>query len=297
VVKERPGLVTAVEEAQSLLDAADFRRSHEIALAALQSRPGDVQLLRIAGRAGVELADPEAVNHLRAVVELEPEDAQGWRDLGDALAAEGETAQASEAFRRAVEINPDDAVALSHLGHAAYASGQGDAVDYLQRAAERAPWQSSTAISLVDVYRGMGRFEEALETANRVTQADPADVIAALDVAELSLELGRFDAAAEALGRLKEREELPDHLVHVLHGLIEVELARGAADRALELAREAAGIAAHSRTGLLLAHLTAEADAADVPREDVDAALAASRIEHRRLHGDDRRLELEDAGG
>ena len=124
-------------------------------MAGLAGQPEDVELLRVAGRAGVEMGADDAVEQLRKVTELRPDDAdRPGSDLGDALATEGRDEEAAEAFRKTLELNPDDELALTHLGHAAYASGQDDdAVAYLAQAAERAAGASTAAISLVDMYR------------------------------------------------------------------------------------------------------------------------------------------------
>ncbi len=290
-----------LEQAQAHFEAAEYRRSREVAVEALRRDPSDVSLLRIAGRAGVELASPDAVDQLRRVVELRPDDAEGWRDLGDALAAEGNKDEATAAFRRAVELDPSDDVALSHLGYSASASDKADAASYLHRAAERTRWQSSAAIGLVDLYRGMGQLDAALEAATRVAEAEPHDPLAALDVAELNLELGRFDDALRAYERLREIGELPDDEAYALHGMIRLELARGDLGRALELAREAEAIAGHGRTGAVVAFLEAEQSGAaddDVPtRADIDLVLASFAREHRRLLEEDRRLSAEDRLG
>ena len=284
-----------LEQAQAHFDAGEFRRAREVALEALGGQPEDVGLLRVAGRSGVELDEDDAVDHLRKVVELRPDDADGWSDLGEALAAEGRDDEASEAFRRALEIRPDDPAALTHLGHTAYASGQGEeGISYLSKAAENEPGASSAAISLVEMYKAVGQPEQALEAAQKVAEAQPDDVLAALDVAELSLELGRHDEARSAFERIRQIDELADHEVYALHGMIQVELQREGWDRARELAEEAAGVDQHGRTSDLVAFLDEQrGQGGEEPapsRAEVDEALATSQAEHRRLHADDRHL-------
>ena len=288
--------MTALEEARAHLEAAEYRQAREAALGGLASQPDDVELLRVAGKAGVELGEDDSVEQLRKVVELRPDDAAGWHDLGDALATEGRTEEAAEAFGKAVELNPDDEMALTQLGHTAFAAGKDeDAVSYLNRAADHATGTSTAAISLVDMYRTLGQFEEALAAAQKVAGADPNDVVAALDVAELSLATGRLDDAVKAFERLREIEDLPDHEVYALHGLVQVEIQRENWDRALELTRDALALDQHGRTSDVLAFLEAqtggESEEPPPTREQVDAALVASQSEHRREHGEDRRLE------
>jgi len=282
-----------LEDARAHFQAESFEESRRVALAGLEERPDDPDLLRAAGRAGVECGAADAVDQLNRVAELRPDEADSWRDLGDALAAEGRTDEAAGAFRRLLELVPDDQAALTALGHAAYASGsEGDAVTYLEQAAGGGGGASSAMINLVDMYREMGKPEEALAAAERTANAAPEDVAAALDVAELNLELGRLDAAAGAFERIRELDDLPGHDVYALHALIEVELRRDDLDRALALAREAAGIDSHGRTAGVLAFLEARASGAapDEPppnHDEVRRALGASLAEHRRTHAED----------
>lgn len=250
----------AAQQASAHLQAGEYRAGREAALAGLAATPEDVELLVLAGRAGVELDADDATAQLRRATELAPERADAWHHLGEALAAEGLTREAGDAFRRAVELDPSDQVALSHLGHTAAATGhQDEAVNLLSQAAQSMRGASTAAISLVDMYRSLGKYDEALAQAQRIAEAEPDDVTAALDVAELSLALGRIDEAVAAFGRVRELDDTPG----------------------LEASPEA------------LAVLEAPAST----REEVEAALTASLAEYRRVHADDRRLASEDLLG
>ena len=312
----------AAQRAQAHLRAGEYRESREAALAGLADAPDDVELFMLAGRAGVELDAADATAQLRRASELAPENADAWHYLGEALAADGQTDEAGEAFRRAVELNPADQVALSHLGHTSAAAGRGEeAVGYLSQAAQSMGRASTASISLVDMYRTRGQYEEALAQAQRIAEAAPDEVMATLDVAELSLELGRLDDAVAAFQRLRELDEVPGHEVYPLHGMIKAELQRESWQRALQLAREAASADAQGRTVGVLVFLEDQAgEAPTLPgspagerapaqggtgaaereapsREQVDMALDESLSEYRRMHADDRRLAAEDLLG
>jgi tetratricopeptide (TPR) repeat protein len=262
--------MTAVEEARSHFEAGAFGRAREAAIGGLEGAPDDVELLRLAGRAGVEVGSGDAVERLQRVTELQPDSAEAWRDLADALAAEGRTEEANEAFRKVLEIEPEDEVALTSLGHTAFQEGKGDdAVSMLEQVAGRVAGTSTAAISLVDMYRTLGQPAEALAAARRVAEADPENALAWLDVAELALETGDLDEAAGAFARLREVLELPEGQVAALQGAIKVELARGQSERALELAREASAIDRVGRTAGVLAHLEAELGADETPDEAI----------------------------
>lgn len=265
----------ALDDARAQFDAGDYARARETASAALTSAPDDADLLRVAGLAGLELGADDAVDQLRRVTELKPDETWAWHELGDALATEGRNDEATEAFRKALDLNPDDEVALTHLGHSAFQQGQGDeGVKLLEQAADRISGNSTAAISLVDMYRTLGQPEEALKQAVKVAEADPGDRLYQLDVAELSLETGKLDDATAAFGRLREIVESEEEEVCALHGMILVELERGDANRALELARDALAIDAVGRTTGVIAHLEVETGSDPTAEEPRDASAA-----------------------
>lgn len=283
------------ERARAHFQAGEFSQSRQAALSGLTTAPDDVELRVLAGRAGVEVDADDAVEHLRRATELAPQDADAWHHLGEALAAEGRTAEADGAFRRAVELDPEHGEALTHLGHTSLAEGRNEeGVGYLARAADSIHGASTAAISLVDMYRSFGQHEDALAQARRLVDAVPDDVLTWLDVAELSLGLGRLDEAQSAFARLRELDDVPGHEAYPLHGMIQVEIQREQWEKASELAAQAAAIDPHGLSTQVTAFLQAEqAGPQDEPpptRAQVEAALAASLADYRRMHADDRRV-------
>jgi Flp pilus assembly protein TadD len=278
-----------LEEARASYEAGDFGTARELALTALAERPDDLGLLRLAGRASFELGLDEAVSHLERATSLDPEDAETWNDLAVALVNEGKLGEAAVAFRNAVRLRPDEARALVDLGHTAYASGQTEeAIQALRQAVEQEPGNVGALTGLISIYRREGRLEEALDAARELSRLEPDDVLASLDVAELSLELDRLDEAREAFGRLRSLDDDPEHEVYAFHGMIETELRRDRWRRALDLAVDATRVDRLGRTTDLLAFIVSKVfGAADRPapsRAEVESALRASRVEHRRLH-------------
>jgi tetratricopeptide (TPR) repeat protein len=309
----------ALQQARSHFEEGAFAAARDAAIAGLEEAPDDAELLSLAGRAGVELGSDDAVERLARVTELEPESAASWRDLADALAAEGRMDEADDAFRKVLEIDPQDPAALTARGHAAFREGKrDDAVSLLEQVADRSAGASTAAISLVDMYRTLGKPAEALAAARKVAEADPEDALATLDVGELALETGEADEAADAFARLRDVLELSEEQVAALQGAIKVELARGEPERALELARQAAAIDSLGRTAGVLAHLEMELGveetsgealargattvfirAHELPpsRPEVDSMIDATLLDlRRRLLGDDRRVEVRDVG-
>jgi tetratricopeptide (TPR) repeat protein len=296
------------DRARGFWDAADFDASLKAAREGLGATPDDVELLVLAGRAGVELDAEDAVGYLRRATELAPDSANAWHHLGEALAADGATEEAEAAFRRAVELDPDDQLAITHLGHTALAAGRRDeGVGYLARAADLAHAASSASISLVDMYRSFGQYDDALAQARLIADSAPEDRLAWLDVAELSLQTGQLDEARTAFARLRELDEVPGHEAYPLHGMILVELKREQWEPAGDLVTQAAAIDPHGLSTVLFAFLREQtgepvADDADEPpppptRDEVDAALAGSLTDYRRMLADDRLLRGGDLVG
>ncbi|MGH3105093.1 MAG: tetratricopeptide repeat protein [Gaiellaceae bacterium] len=233
----------------------------------------------------------DPVEDARRLVDARPDDGEAWHELGAALLEFDRLGEAADAFARAAELRPQEAAPLIDLAHSRFATGQLDlALLTIQEAVAREPRNASALFSTVELSRMAGRPEEALTAARQIVEAQPDDVSAILDVAELSLELGKLDDASSAFASLRGVEEDPEHEIYAFHGLIEVELRREEWRRALDLAVEAARADRYGRTTDLLAFATAQVfGARDRPapsRDEVDAALAASRAEHRRLHAE-----------
>lgn len=281
-------MTTETTDAQASFDRGDFRDARRLAEQGLEESPQDVNLLRLAGKAGAELTLPDSSSFLRKAVELEPENADAWRELGDALLGEDKLREAMDAFRQAVELRPNDVSALVQLAHTAYASGDPeDAIGAVRQAVERDPNSLGARRALLEIYRAARRPEEALAAAEELAESDPNDPLAALDVAELYLTLDHPVDASAAYARLRRIDE-PDHEIYTVHGMIEAEIRRARWRRALDLAIEATRIDRLGRTTDVLAYVVAQvfgpADRPAPTRAEVDEALAASRVEHRRLH-------------
>lgn len=273
-------LSDSLKRARELYARGEFQPALDAALAALDEDGDDVTSLRVAGKASVELGRADALDYLRRVTALLPEDADAWRDLGDALAAEGRLSEAVDAWTTGASLRPDDSRLLVSLGHAALAAGMTEeATSYLRRAAEIAPRNRSATLSLVDIYRAGERFDDALGVARSVWENEPDDVLAALDVAELCLAVGALDAAEEAYTRLLEIDD-EAHEIYARYGLIDVALRSEAWTRGSELAAAAARVDSSSRTSQLLTFFADHAFASVDPSAtspDVGAALMASR--------------------
>jgi predicted Zn-dependent protease len=277
------------EQALALYQTGDFEGAREAALELLLASPEDPSLLRLAGKAGVELGDDDAVGRLEQAASGDPENPDAWRDLADALLAEGRIEDASNAIKQGIERRPDDVALLIDLAHVAHASGNTDvAIGTLERVLELDFGNVAALRGLVGMYREANRLEDALRVGRKVVAYRPEDVLTALDVAELTLALDRMEEAVEAFRWLRDIDDEPDHEVYAVHGMIEAELRRERWRAALDLAVDATRVDRFGRTTDILAFAVTQVfGAGDRPapsRRDVDDVLAASRDEHRRLH-------------
>ena len=267
------------ERAEDHFARRDYGASHEAALEGLSADPDDLDALRLAGRAGVEIGAEDAVAHLQRAAELAPDEVASWRDLGDALAAEGRTAEAEEAWKKLAELRPDDSTVLTALGHAALAAGHADeAAERLSAAAEADTRNLSASMSLVDIYRDMGQLDRALEIAKRIWETDPETVLSGLDVAELSVAVGDYDTAEKVYEQLLELED-EGREAYVRYGQLNVALKREQWIQASALASSAARLEQSARAQRLLAYFADRAIAHDrnATSPDLGAALLASQ--------------------
>lgn len=264
-------------------------KARTLAVEGLVEDPDDARLLRVAGRASLELELDEAQRHLRALVRVVPNDADAWRDLAFAEVEQGDLPGSAEAFAKVLDLAPDDVSAMVHLAHARHAMGDTDsALSLLLRAADLAPGRTDILRSMVGMARAVGQTQTALEGARRLNEADPKNVLAALDVAELLLADGQWRLAASAYGRLRTLDTDEGHEAVACHGQAEALVKAEAWRQALDITIDATRVDRHQLTTDLLAFIASrlfgEADREARPWDEIEADLAVERAEHRRTH-------------
>lgn len=277
--------------AERAFRAGDLRACVDHARRGLAGRPDDAPLLRLAGTAALQLDLPDAQSVLRRLVEVAPDDAGAWRDLGLALTSDGRLADASEALGRAVRLDPHDAAALTSLAHVTYALGdREEAAELLSRATAHPTADAGALRNLVEMHRLAGRTRAALDAAEELARRHPGDLVAALERADLLMDVDEFDAAMPAWERVRVLDGDSGHEVYAHHALIEAEVRRERWRRALDRAIAATAVDRHQLTTDLLAFIAAQLfGAAERPAPalgDLRARLAAERADHRRLHAE-----------
>ncbi len=126
-----------------------------------------------------------AVQSLRRAVELDPDDADAWARLGDALLLERSFRAAEEPLRRAVELDPSNVSARIALASALWESNQpAEAERHADEAATLLPTSPAPHRLLGAILLWRGEYVKAAESLERSAALAGPD-------AELQLELAR----------------------------------------------------------------------------------------------------------
>jgi tetratricopeptide (TPR) repeat protein len=179
----------------------------------------------------------DAVAALRQAAALQPDNAQAYTNLGNALQDAGELEEALRAQRRALSLNPGYAEAHNNMGSVLTALGRSaEAVESFLRAATLAPGFALAHVNLGNVLKAQGLLAEAVESYVQALSLEPRAELCR-QVAELLRELGRLEESATAYRRGLELEpEDPvgwECLSYVLHRLGHNDQAVEACERAL----------------------------------------------------------------
>ena len=115
-----------------------------------------------------------AVREWRSALEIDPKHAESHDSLGDALEAQGRTAEALAHWRDAIELEPNDAHALRRAAWALATSADaairngGDALRFAVRAVELSGGKDTHVLdTLAAAYAEKGQFADAALTARR----------------------------------------------------------------------------------------------------------------------------------
>lgn len=139
---------------------------------------------------------PGAIAGLRRLIAWLPDNAEGWRRLGDVLVETGKDGlpEAVEAFRCLVALTPDDPLAYGLLGGALKRSGHLDeAVVRYRHTLALKPDFPEVAYNLGNALYELGRLDEAEACYRRVIDDRPDLSDAYLKLAGLLLDQGRED--------------------------------------------------------------------------------------------------------
>lgn len=146
----------------------------------IRTNPASLHAHRSLGWAWLERGDLDKAEwHLQAGLQLDPENAEIWNNLGNVAHRRGKRSEAEMLYRNALSLNPNFAESHSNLGMVLGETNRiGEAEQHFRRAIELRPHYSEAHNGLGIVMarqnqpeKARGHFEEALEWDPQNTQA------------------------------------------------------------------------------------------------------------------------------
>lgn len=173
----------------------------------------------------------------RQVIEVQPDHAPAYNQLGDVLIDQGKLDAAVACYGRALELKPDFAGAHNNLGNALKQQGKLDeAVACYRRALQLQPVSAVAHNNLGAALRNQGKLEDAIDCYRRAIALQPAFAEAHSNLGEVIHEQGALQQAADCYRRAL---ELKPQWVAAAHGLGDVLKAQGRLDEAVACYRRA----------------------------------------------------------
>lgn len=168
-----PRLVVA--EAQLLRDAGRHADAYAFLAKILEARPDDPDVLYETALAAEKLGYMDVMErHLRRVIALKPESAQGYNALGYSFADRNtRLEEAAQLIDRAVMLKPDDAAILDSKGWLLFRQGKlQEALEHLRMAFAKMP-DGEIAAHLGEVLWALGKRDEAAAVWREAAKAHP----------------------------------------------------------------------------------------------------------------------------
>ncbi len=118
----------------------------------------------------------EAIAAYRQAIQLNPKDASDYYSLGNALRNQGKVEEAIAAYRQAIQIDPKDATAYDGLGFVLYNQGKvEEAIAAYRQVIQIDPKDATAYYRLGFVLYNQGKVEEAIAAYRQAIEIDPKD--------------------------------------------------------------------------------------------------------------------------
>lgn len=161
---------------QTLQIQKEYQRAQGIYATLAKEYPRDSDVFFSQATLFGEMGNIEAAEaSYRKVIDLEPENATAYNNLGYLLAQKGlRLDEAEQLVRKALELQPGAGFILDSLGWISYQKGNLDeAVTYLEQAKERSAPDPEIYDHLGEVYRKQGKAEAAAGYFEKAVRLDP----------------------------------------------------------------------------------------------------------------------------
>ncbi|HEY3323989.1 MAG TPA: tetratricopeptide repeat protein [Planctomycetota bacterium] len=156
----------------------------------------------------------EAAREFDKAIQMEPDYAEAFNNLGLCQLYQNKNAEAVESLRQAVDLFPEWHIALANLGLALQHSGKNEeAVGYYEKTLHLSKTQPAVWLSLGDAYSALGKLDKAVQAYETVLQLSPKNYVAHSRLGLLMARRNQIDEAETSLRAAVELEpDNPDAL-------------------------------------------------------------------------------------
>jgi TolB-like protein/Flp pilus assembly protein TadD len=196
-------------------DPAPLAAADDVCRKALELDPSQVETEKaLASMAVIAGRFEPAAEAYRGLIGRNPQDADAYIGLGDALEGMGRSEEAEASYRKAIAVEPAYWGAHASLGSHLFQRGNiGEAAIALRKVTELVPSSANAWSNLGGALQMEGDFSKALEAYNHSLQLEPSKD-AYSNLATSNFYLGRF---AEAVAHYERAAALGEH-DHVIQG-------------------------------------------------------------------------------
>jgi tetratricopeptide (TPR) repeat protein len=164
----------------------------------------------------------EAIGQLQQALRFDPDDAEGYNNLGSFLGKQGRTDEAIRQFQEAIRLEPDNPLAHYNLGNALLMKGQMDeAIRQFQATIRLNPNHAEAHYNLGTALGSKGRTDEAITQYQEATRLNPGNADAHYNLGLALAGKGQTDEAIRRFeAALKVKPDYPEAHHHLGLALI-----------------------------------------------------------------------------
>ena len=142
----------------------------------------------------------DAIEHYKMALRLNPNSAESYNNLGNALKNKGMLGDAMECYRKALHLRPEYPEACNNMGRIFQGQGKlDDAIEYYKKALHLKPdfAPAYNELGLIAL-ENEGDYTKSLEHLQNAVRVDSTYAIAYYNMAGILANAGKFKKAAEA---------------------------------------------------------------------------------------------------
>jgi tetratricopeptide (TPR) repeat protein len=178
------------------LQAKQYDHAVEWISRAIRQNPNPIYLWSLGTALRQQGRSEEALKAFDKAVQLRPDDARSWTNLGDVLIELQRPADALLSFQRALQLDPRHWGAANKSGFLLQESGRlAEALAHFDLCEELQPNHAPTLLRRALALRGLKRHEESLADNRRAHVLDPANADTCNNTCDALQSLGRYEEA------------------------------------------------------------------------------------------------------